>query len=167
MGVGVVFQRCIIPGNGERPALMGSGWWVGDADGRLSVSVRLSCGLLSHIAPSDGRLPGQFLHSTRYACLSVTTLSVNIFLQLRPLHYRQMARRLTLEWTQIPRLSFHLSPPPSPGVVSVPSCASLIARFPSLRRPRPPPHSVARCGFSAYLIQNPISEVELIIASNR
>ena len=30
-----------------------------------------------------------------------------------------------------------------------------------------PRHSVARCGFSAYLIQNPISEVELIIASNR
>ena len=28
-------------------------------------------------------------------------------------------------------------------------------------------HSVARCGFSVYLIQNPISEVELIIASNR
>ena len=28
-------------------------------------------------------------------------------------------------------------------------------------------HTVARCGFSANLIQNPISEVELIIASNR
>ena len=30
-----------------------------------------------------------------------------------------------------------------------------------------PVHTVARCGFSANLIQNPISEVELIIAPNR
>ena len=66
--------------------------------------------------------------------------------------------------------------PPEPRVAGPARrfCTALLAIFntcPSLSRKRflqwRPQHTVAGCGFSTNLIQNPIWEIELIIASNR